>query len=514
MADELTAAGKYFLISVPDFANDPVGRAKALEIPKEGEPGAPEGEDELEAAKNLAAADRRNQPMTAFLRMGSFHENAASAGGAVQRSYELAKQAQVVSTSQGGPPTLPFGAEVDNLTDVGIKGVDGDKERGVFLGDQRNKYDKDGTKHSVAERLEQSAALLSRGGWWDHSDGNRVSTTYGDKVEVIRGNYKMVVMHRQDSPANSGGWDLSGGHIQDLGPASMPGASVRLEFRPGTFGQKNGLGTWHLENTTNNFNQTSDFAGDFYEHWYGDHKESTTGSENPQPFNEALAKPYGNPAIIEKTWASKIEGYTVSSAWRIPSIKEETYATTTSSLTDVSSSITETTYCDGTISSSTGSAARRVPKMSESTYATLSEGTTDVLTSIENNIIGAATITNTIGASAEVTTAATLNSLTMVGVTTDITLAGALEEVTLAAHHGSLEVALHADEIFLGTKLSIQLGPVVSFEYPETKELRIKDVKAAIDKTTATLKEIRAAIQFTRAAMKQDYVGMMIALGI
>src|SRR5690242_8596922 len=97
MADELTAAGKYFLISVPDFANDPVGDA---------------------------ADDRRSQPMTSFLRMGAFHESAASAGGAVQRAYELAQHATVVSTSQGGPPTLPFGAEVDNITDVGIGRTD------------------------------------------------------------------------------------------------------------------------------------------------------------------------------------------------------------------------------------------------------------------------------------------------------------------------------------------------------------------------------------------------------
>lgn len=481
MADELTAAGKYFLLSVPDFANDPVGDA---------------------------SVDRRSQPMTSFLRLGAFHENMANAGGAVQRAFDLAKQAQVVSTSQGGPPTLPFGAEVDNITDVGING------RGVFLADQRTKYPEDGTVPSVENRLEQSAALLTRGGWWDHSDGNRISTTYGDKVEVIRGNFKMVVMHRQDDAESAGGWDVSGGHIQDLGPASMPGASVRLEFRPGTFGQKGGLGTWHLENTTNNFNQTSDFAGDFYEHWYGDHKESTTGSENPQPFNEALEKPYGNPAIIEKTWASKIEGYTGSNAWRIPTIREDTFAVITSSLTDVSTSITETTYCDGTITSRTGSSSRRVPTMVESTYATSTEATTDVTTQVETNIVGASVTTNTIGAAVETTMAGTLNSVTMVGVSTDVTMAKALEEVTLAAHHGSVELVAHADEVFIGTKLSIQLGPVVSFEYPDTTEIRIKDLKAALDKTATTLKEIHAGIQFVRAAMKQDYVGMMIALGI
>jgi len=469
MADELTAAGKYFLISVPDFANDPVGDA---------------------------SDDRRSQPMTSFLRMGAFHENAANAGGAVQRAYELAQQAKIVSTSQGGPPTLPFGAEVDNITDVGING------RGVFLADQRTKHPEDGTI-SVANRLEQSAALLSRGGWWDHSDGNRISTTYGDKVEVIRGNFKMVVMHRQDDPESSGGWDVSGGHIQDLGPASMPGASVRLEFRPGTFGQKGGLGTWHLENTTNNFNQTSDFAGDFYEHWYGDHKESTTGSEKPQPFNEALAKPYGNPAIIEKTWASKIEGYTGSSAWRIPSIKEETYALATSSLTDVSATITETTYCDGTITSKTGSATRRVPATFEETYAITTNTKTDVGNSNDLTIVGAAM---------ETTIAGALGSLT---------IAGAQLETELVGVKGTVSIIPLAGEFSLGTRFALTIGYSREANIGDhldldtyRKNTAMKELNVSLQTMHSTLNSSTSTLQEKITALQVGIAGMQVQLGL
>lgn len=471
MADELTAAGKYFLISVPDFANDPVGDP---------------------------SIDRRSQPMTSFLRMGAFHENAANAGGAVQRAFELAKQAMVVSTSQGGPPTLPFGAEIDNITDVGING------RGVFLADQRTKYPEDGTVPTIESRLEQSAALLTRGGWWDHSDGNRVSTTYGDKVEVIRGNYKMVVMHRQDEAESAGGWDVSGGHIQDLGPASMPGASVRLEFRPGTFGQKGGLGTWHLENTTNNFNQTSDFAGDFYEHWYGDHKESTIGSEKPQAFNDALAKPYGNPEIIEKTWASKIEGYTGSSNWRIPSMKEETYATTTSSLTDVSLSITETTYCDGTITSKTGSATRRVPATFEETFVVASNTKTDVGNSMDLTIVGAAMETTIAGALGSVTIAGVQLETEIVGAKGNISIVPITGEFTLGTKFGCT----------IGAGVEVQIGPFKEISIPDDDETKLAEQRRALKRIEMALDRIEMNISENHTALSMAFQALAVHLGM
>jgi hypothetical protein len=51
-----------------------------------------------------------------------------------------------------------------------------------------------------ANRMTETLNLLTKGGWWDHSDGNRVSTTMGDKIEVVQGNYKLVVLGRQPAP--------------------------------------------------------------------------------------------------------------------------------------------------------------------------------------------------------------------------------------------------------------------------------------------------------------------------
>src|SRR5262245_52419297 len=99
MANNVTATGKYFLISVPEFADDTVG-------------------------------PRKGEKMTSFLRMGAFHE-APESEEATKRALDLAKYTQVVSTGQGGHLTEPYGAEVD----TSITGVEG---KGVFLDDQRN----------------------------------------------------------------------------------------------------------------------------------------------------------------------------------------------------------------------------------------------------------------------------------------------------------------------------------------------------------------------------------------
>jgi hypothetical protein len=51
-----------------------------------------------------------------------------------------------------------------------------------------------------ANRMAETLKLLTKGGWWDHSDGNHISTTMGDKLEVVQGNYKLVILGRQPVP--------------------------------------------------------------------------------------------------------------------------------------------------------------------------------------------------------------------------------------------------------------------------------------------------------------------------
>ncbi|MDI3289750.1 hypothetical protein [Polyangium sp. 15x6] len=519
MADDVSAEGKYLLISVPDFAIDPVGqKAKMVH----------EDPDD-ESSPLIPKGDRLGQTMSSFLRLGAFHEHPEN-DPAAKRAQELAKVALVVSSGQGGPATLPFGSEVrtkypnlEDNTGVGVlplrdangdivkdekTGKDKEDNRGVFLDDQRigdppwGEDDRDNQSRLKEERLAHSAALLTRGGWWDHTDGNRISTTYGDKVEVIRGNYKMVVMSRQDDPGGAGGWDLSGGHLQDLGPASMPGASVRVEFHAGLFGQR---GTWHLENTTNNFCQTSDYAGDFYEHWYGNYKHSIVGSENPQEWNEDLEKPYGNPEILEKTWASKIESYTGSSAKRVPSITEETYADTTSSTTDVTGDISETTYCDGTITSKTGSFTRRVPATFEETYVLSSNTKTDVLNSNELTIVGAQFETTMAGTMGSLTIAAAQLDTEIIGAKGNISIVGLTGEFTLGARVGltigwshEWTIGKHHEEIRI----------------PDKKEIALKELNASLQTMHATLNDSTVSLDSKLTALQVGIAGIQVQLGL
>jgi hypothetical protein len=284
----------------------------------------------------------------------------------------------------------------------------------------------------------------------------------------------------------------------------MPGASVRIEFLAGTFGQKGGLGTWHLENTTNNFNQTSDFAGDFYEHWYGDHKESTTGSENPQPFNDALSKPYGNPHIIEKTWASQIEGYTGSAGWRVPLIQEETHALVTTSLTDVTASITETTYCDGVITAKTGSAIRRVPAMFEETYAIATNTKTDVVNSMDLTIVGS---------SMETTIAGALGSVTIAGAQLDAEIIGVKGTVSIIPILGEFSLGTRF-ACTIGFSREVNIGNHDSLDIPEKKDVALKKLEMSVQQMNATLSDSVVSLEENFTTLSMAIHGMQVQLGL
>lgn len=75
--------------------------------------------------------------------------------------------------------------------------------------------------HAIAYGAALDSDFYKNVGWVDHSNGHRVTTTHGDKVEVITGNYKLVVMGREGSPEGSTGFDMSGGHTVNW--AKTPG---------------------------------------------------------------------------------------------------------------------------------------------------------------------------------------------------------------------------------------------------------------------------------------------------
>lgn len=250
------------------------------------------------------------EDLTAFLRIGSFDLDKEST-----RSLELLNL-----IPQAGPATNPYGlsSNVSILERDGVAGTifaDDIRTRpqdvirigqtDAVFGDnalQLSTQDDPGNKLTVEQRHRESSRLYSRGGWRDHSDGNRITTTYGDKVEVIRGNYKLVVMGRQDNVEEAIGWEGSGSHVQDYAPGTMPGASFWLEwindprYYAPLFGptgevdptETSQKGVWLLVNTTQNVYEYARYAGNFREERWGDVIETYIGSENP-PTNGAFA---------------------------------------------------------------------------------------------------------------------------------------------------------------------------------------------------------------------------------
>jgi hypothetical protein len=191
------------------------------------------------------------------------------------------------------------------------------------------------------QRQHESSQLHTRGGWRDHTDGNRITTTRGDKVEVIRGNYKLLVLGRAmttglanttegfpDDDARKRavqggcGIEMSGGCIDtDSGDLSqLDGA------RPGTNTPLSVEYTWH---------QDSDG------HWYW---LQMTNQGSP------AASPYGNGQIISNTWVDYQETNLGSFLKPVNAINASTYAITMQSITNVAGASSTTTTVGGELS--------------------------------------------------------------------------------------------------------------------------------------------------------------------
>ena len=215
------------------------------------------------------------------------------------------------------------GANLAELIDPAEAFIDDDRNRGG--GSSQTEFDNSGG-HGLAKatRKEESARLHTKGGWRDHSDGNRVTTTTGDKVEVIRGNYKLLVLGRQDDPDKAAAFDISGGLIQSGDVA--PGSITEIRWVQDVYS-----GTWHVLEEAEKGAQKTVYHGDIEETFYGNNLISTTGSEDPtKPIAlQAGSKPASlrlNPTIVEKTWATKITSDTGSAKTPVPSITETTHA--------------------------------------------------------------------------------------------------------------------------------------------------------------------------------------------
>jgi hypothetical protein len=476
--DDMDATGKYLLLGVPQFAKDPI-------------------------SGNL---------MTSYLRLGASSSTwQQDPGGWLAEKIHLhGPPGAHLDPAQMADMAKTEGKAVLNLENISV-GEERDPGR-VFIDDDRDRVK--GAAHGLdkAERVRQSKALHTRGGWRDHSDGNRISTTYGDKVEVVRGNYKMIVLGRQDDPTASSGWDASGQHIQDWG-YTMPGASIRVEEST-NYTDAAGNHVWHLQNTTEGVVQSSNFAGDFFTYQWGKKKWDFLGSEKPVE-KGPNGFPRHNPHVLSKVWASRIESYTGSPLWPIGtdypgiSIREEKWALSTAALTNVAGLIDETTVAGSTRSNTTVNG-----DVNETTNVT---GSVTSSTTVVANVTDTTSVTGTIkstttaGATNDITTVGAASSVSTTGVASDIAITGAAlnvavtgaqldvsltgihVEASLTPLHLALEIAA-AIEIFIGGKIDVQLGGLLEVRAGIKREIGSMD-----DRTKATIDD-KAALYSIKAA--------------
>ncbi|WP_438036172.1 hypothetical protein [Sorangium sp. So ce204] len=295
----------------------------------------------------------------------------------------------------------------------------------------------------VADRKAETAKLHTKGGWRDHSDGNRITTTRGDKVEVIQGNYRMLVLGRQE---HDSGWDVSGGHVSEAGITFEGSSEIRWV--------QSYDGTWRVIEESVKGDVITTFHGDTRDTYYGRLKESTTGSESPANLKE-------NPRILDRTWAEEIASYTGSAARPVPSISDETWADRITSKT-TAATMSDTTTCSGAITSSTTAGT-----ITDTTTAGMMTSTT-VCPIILDTTVGD-TVSTIVGSEVEIVTGQT-GELTIGG--EDSITIGTVMDITLA---------LMLDVCVAG-KLEVSLGAAVKFNAEAEFDITPKAVKQCVSK--------------------------------
>ncbi len=134
----------------------------------------------------------------------------------------------------------------------------------------------DGKKRNVAKTATQlTAELMTRGGWRDHTDGNRISTTRGDRVDFVYGNYKRIIFGRQQTSAvmSKSTWESSGGHNHDT--TTTPGEVKSISWVSAS--DCNSPGTWKVVEETEHANALSRYQGRVVEYFDGDVIQSNIG---------------------------------------------------------------------------------------------------------------------------------------------------------------------------------------------------------------------------------------------
>lgn len=371
---------------------------------------------------------------------------------------------------------------------------------------------------TVAQRVSESALLFTKGGWRDHTDGNRVTTTYGDKIEVIRGNYKLIVLGRQDAAGGGHAWESSGGCLQDND--APPGQITEYKY------VETQNGTWRTIETTSKGDVETIYDGKVVDRFVAGSISTIVGREDratstgpidanalaqlkaeyaldqttdnyvdggltldayltQRGYNKgtgATSQDYfhqesggSNPVVFEQTWASRIESYVGSSAAWVPDIIEATYAT---NITENVTATTLTTTLQATTLTETRAAT---DTLSENHHAGTFNETWKVDGTVTSNftaggdvnetmtVTGAGIFTETLTTNASIfsiqRTPATAWNLGFAGISADVNF-GMKWEASLGAHF----------ETNLGPGVALQIGPSLEIAAGFTAEFHTTQV--------------------------------------
>jgi len=211
-------------------------------------------------------------------------------------------------------------------------------------------------------RRAETAKLHTRGGWRDHTDGNRITTTRGDKIEVIRGNYKMRVLGRSQWSGSAG----SGLHYESSGGITyaydeVPGQIIDVRWDTDD-------GTWHVFEETIKGHSVDRYHGVMKEWMQGGDVIDRVGSESDYDDEAGWGSGFWGAAddgFVSESDYSRPDNPTHNDGvdWTpgndLPSVREEIYA----------DEIYEKTICQN-MYSKVGSPMRPVPKLCEEVFVT------------------------------------------------------------------------------------------------------------------------------------------------
>ncbi|MBM4375910.1 MAG: hypothetical protein FJ095_12555 [Deltaproteobacteria bacterium] len=207
--------------------------------------------------------------------------------------------------------------------------------------------------HAVPDE-ELTAELLTRGGIREHTDGNRISTTRGDCVEVVGGNYKLIVMGRVDGPhVNTASWESSGGILHDAN--TTPGAAETVSVR---WSQTDG-GTWEVTEETERGEVHFTVTGRSEEVFTGPSRIGYIGYGGPKHTPSKARRPRITTTTYARQIAAETHVGTLSETTHIQGNYTQATATTSAvapvyEWTDATGSGTTITECEGTPSNPIG----------------------------------------------------------------------------------------------------------------------------------------------------------------